>query len=184
MTKSDALALLKEHVQTEQLIGHSVATAAIMKKLAGKLGADPELWEVTGLLHDLDFESTKDTPAEHCLKTLEMLKYKDLPPEALDAIKMHNAAALGIERSGEFAHALAAAETITGLIVASALVRPDRKLASVKVKSVKKKMKDKRFAANVSREIIMECEQFGLGLDEFIGLSLEAMSEIADTLGL
>ena len=184
MTKEEALGLLEEHVKTEVLRFHCLESAAIMKGLARKLGEDEALWEITGLLHDLDFEKTKEVPERHALETLEILKERDLPPEALEAIKMHNAEALGLGRAGKFAHALAAVETLTGLIVASALVQPDKRIASVKAKSVKKKMRDKSFARNVNREIIKECEKLGLELSEFIELSLESMGEIAAEVGL
>ena len=104
--------------------------------------------------------------------------------EIIQTIKAHNAAALGISRETAFEHALACAETITGLIVATALVQPDKKLASVKPKSVIKRMKKKDFARNVDRDIIMECEAAGVPLDEFVELSLKAMCAIADELGL
>jgi predicted hydrolase (HD superfamily) len=107
-----------------------------------------------------------------------------ITPGALDAIVMHNEMATGKERSTEFQHALAAGETITGLITATALVYPDKKLASVKVKSITKRMKEKAFAASVKRENILECEKIGIPMDEFAGLSLQAMQEISDELGL
>jgi predicted hydrolase (HD superfamily) len=97
---------------------------------------------------------------------------------------MHNEAVCGVARNTEFQHALAAGETITGLIVATALVYPDKKIASVRVKSITKRMKEKAFAASVNRDTIRECEKIGLSLDEFVGLSLGAMQGIADRLGL
>jgi predicted hydrolase (HD superfamily) len=102
----------------------------------------------------------------------------------IDAIRMHNDEAAGKERTTVFQHALAAGETITGLIYATALIYPDKKIASVKYKSVRKRMKEKAFAAGVNREHIMECEQIGIPLDEFIQLSVDAMREVADEIGL
>jgi predicted hydrolase (HD superfamily) len=104
--------------------------------------------------------------------------------ESIEAIKLHNEMATGIPRSKEFHHALAAGETITGLIVATTLVYPDKKLASVKPKSVTKRMKQKAFAASVSREHIMECEKIGIPLNEFAELAVVAMRGIADKIGL
>jgi predicted hydrolase (HD superfamily) len=118
------------------------------------------------------------------LETVKILRARGVDEEILQAVKMHNAEAHGETRSEIFHHALAAGETITGLIVATALVYPDKKIKSVKPKSVKKRMKEKRFAAGVDRDIIMECEKLGMDFDEFLPLCLEAMQEIGDDLGL
>jgi putative nucleotidyltransferase with HDIG domain len=184
LARQEALDLLRTHVKTEALVKHSLATEAIMRALARKMGQDEALWGVTGLLHDLDFDTTKDAPDRHGLETAAILADVDLPPEAVEAIKGHNAEGLGIERSGDFATALTAAETITGLVVATALVYPDKKIASVKAKSIKKRMKEKAFARNVNRDHIRLCETVGIPLPEFIDLSLAAMGEVAGDLGL
>ena len=107
-----------------------------------------------------------------------------IDPEIVDAVKMHNEAVCGVARSTEFQHALAAGETVTGLVVATALVYPDKKIAGVRVKSITKRMKERAFAASVNRETIRECEKIGLPLDEFVGISLSAMQGIAGRLGL
>lgn len=184
LSREEAHALLCEHVQAENLRKHCLATEAILRALARRLGEDEELWGVVGLVHDLDFERTADAPAEHAKVTCELLAGKGLPDEALVAIREHNAAALGIERESRLGIALACGETLTGLIVATALVYPDKQVASVKVSSVRKRMKKKDFARAVSREIIGECERLGIPLEEFIQLSLEAMGGIAGELGL
>lgn len=184
MTHEEALDLLKTHVGNANLIKHCLATEAIMRRLACRLHEDEGKWALAGLVHDLDFDETKDAPEAHGLKTAEILAERGVDSEVIDAIKAHNAEGLGLERTKPFHHALACAETITGLIVATALVYPDRKLASVKPKSIRKRMKKKDFARNVSRDIIMECEQLAMSLDEFIELSLSAMQEIAESLGL
>lgn len=155
-----------------------------MRDLAKYLGEDEDKWGLAGLLHDLDVEKVNADPKVHGLETARILEEKGMDPEIIDAIKHHNEIATGIERSTKFQHALAAGETITGLIVATALVYPDKKVASVKPKSIKKRMKQKAFAASVKRENIMECEKAGIPLDDFIGLSLVAMSKIGDELGL
>lgn len=183
MDRAEAWELLNQQVKTDYLIKHSLATEAIMRALAKKLGHDEDLWGITGLLHDLDFDQTADQPERHALVAAEMLAGK-LDDEAVMAIKRHNAGPLGLTRETEFDLALTAAETITGLIVATTLVYPDKKLASVKPKSVTKRMKEKAFAAKVNRDHIRLCEQFGLPLPEFAALSVEAMREIADDLGL
>ncbi|MFW6161805.1 MAG: HDIG domain-containing metalloprotein [Planctomycetota bacterium] len=184
MSRDEAYALLCEHVEAENLRKHCLATEAILRSLARRLGEDEELWGVVGLVHDLDFEQTKDAPAEHTKLTCQILADKGLPAQALQAIREHNAEALGIPRESTLGIALACGETITGLIVATALVYPDKKLASVKPKSIRKRMKKKDFARAVSREIIGECERIGVPLDEFIPLSLGAMQGISDDLGL
>jgi len=184
MTRDEAYALLCEHVKAGNLRKHCLATEAILRALARRLGEDEELWGIVGLVHDLDFEQTADAPAEHTRITCEILGRKHFPPEALQAVKEHNAEALGIARESRLGIALACGETITGLIVATALVYPDKKLASVKASSVRKRMKKKDFARAVSREIIGECERLGLPLDDFIALSLEAMQSISPALGL
>ena len=184
MNRDEALGLLRSCVRSENLVKHCLATEAILRALATRLKADPEVWGQAGLLHDLDFEETKDAPAQHSLKTAQILERHGFPPEFVKAVKAHNAEALGLRRETALEFALAAAETLTGLIVATALVQPDKKLASVQPESVIKRMKKKDFARNVNREIIRECEKVGLSLEEFVALSVEAMREIASELGL
>ncbi len=184
MTRDEALALLREHVKADNLVKHCLAAEAIMRALARRLGKDEDQWGRAGLLHDVDFEQTADAPEEHAKIGAKILEDKGVDPEVVDAILAHNAEGLGLERTTDFHHALACAETITGLIVATALVYPDKKLASVKAKSILKRMKKKDFARAVSREIILECEQIGIPLDEFAALSLEAMQGVAGELGL
>ena len=135
-------------------------------------------------MHDVDVEVTDADPKVHALKAAELLEDFGLDPEMLDAIRMHNDEATGKPRSTPFQHALAAGETITGLIYATTLVYPDKKLESVKYKSVRKRMKEKAFAASVNREHILECEKIGIPLDEFIQLSVDAMRGIAGEIGL
>jgi len=184
MTRDEAVELLCEHVQADTLRKHCLAAEAILRALARRLGEDEEAWGVVGLVHDLDFERTADAPAEHTKITCDVLRGKGFPEEALHAIAEHNAEALGIPRESRLGIALACGESITGLIVATALVMPDKKLASVKAKSVLKRMKKKDFARAVSRETIAECERLGIPLHEFAQLCLDAMCGVADDLGL
>jgi putative nucleotidyltransferase with HDIG domain len=176
--------IFHQYVRTENLIKHCLATEAIMRALARRLGEDETLWGVTGLLHDLDFEETKEDPPSHTLKTAQVLAENGVNAITIQAIKAHNAEALGINRTHPIDFALTAAENITGLIVATALVYPDKKLASVKVSSVIKRMKEKAFAKNVRREAILECQRLGLSLEEFAEISLKAMQEMSQDLGL
>jgi putative nucleotidyltransferase with HDIG domain len=184
INREQALALLKQHIKAENLLRHCLATEAIMRKVAQRLGNDEELWGLTGLLHDIDLEITRDDQSKHALIGAVLLEKEGFPKEALQAIRTHNGERLGIQRQSGFEHALAASETITGLIVATALVQPEKKIASVKVKSVTKRMKEKRFAENVNRDIILECEGIGIPLDDFVALSIAAMQGIANDLGL
>jgi putative nucleotidyltransferase with HDIG domain len=184
ISRERALALLREHVKNENMLKHCLASEAVLRALARRFSEDEELWGLAGLLHDIDVELTNADLALHGLKAVEILGQAGLPAELVDAVKMHNEKAHGLRRSTRFHKALAAGETITGLIMATAFVYPDRKLASVKPSSIVKRMKEKSFAASVDREIIRECEQLGLPLPEFAELSLTAMREIAGELGL
>jgi putative nucleotidyltransferase with HDIG domain len=184
LTREEALKLLRQYVKNDRMIAHSLASEAVMRALALRLGRDAEKWAQAGLLHDLDVEVTHAKPAVHGLETARILSEMGIDADVVDAIKMHNEMATGLERTTEFQHALAAGETITGLITATAMVYPDRKVASVKPKSVVKRMKEKAFAASVKRENILECEKIGIPIDEFAELAVEAMAGVADEIGL
>ncbi len=184
MTREEALELLKSYVHQENLVKHCLATEAIMRSLAERFGEDPEKWGIAGLLHDLDYEDTYDSPEEHGRKTAEILKEKGFPQDMIDAIMAHNAEPLGLERKTRFDFAITCSECITGLITATTLVYPDKKLASVKPKSITKRMKEKGFARSVNRDLIRLCEKIDIPLPEFAVISLEAMRGISDDLGL
>ncbi len=185
MERAKALKLLRTHVKNENMVRHCLASEAVLRALAARLGGDPELWGLAGLLHDVDVELTAGEPARHTHEAERILREQGLPEELIEAVKLHNEAAHpGRKRSGRLELALAAGETVTGLITATTLVYPDRKIAGVKASSVTKRMKDRRFAASVDRGIIMECERLGLGLDDFVQLSLDAMKAVSPELGL
>jgi putative nucleotidyltransferase with HDIG domain len=184
LPREQALELLHSYVKNERMIAHSLASEAVMGAVAGYLGRDKDKWSQAGLLHDLDVEITNANPYTHALETARILSDMGVDEEIVDAIKMHNEEATGEERTTEFQHALAAGETITGLITATAMVYPDRKVGSVKVKSVVKRMKEKAFAASVKRENILECEKIGIPLEKFAELALVAMTGISDEIGL
>ncbi|HAF94723.1 MAG: hydrolase [Elusimicrobia bacterium GWC2_51_8] len=184
MERENALKLLREHVKNENLIKHCLAAEAVMRALALKLGADAEMWALAGLLHDIDVDLTAGDIKRHTIEAERILSENGLPAVLIEAVKMHNEAAHGKSRTEVFHKALAAGETITGLITATALVYPDKKLSSVKVSSVVKRMKDKRFAASIDRNVILECEQIGIPLEEFAALCLDAMRGVAPELGL
>ena len=184
MSRSDAESLLKKYIRSEKMLYHCYSSEAVMRALAQKLGRDVDKWGLAGLLHDIDSEITDADPKKHGLVAEELLRDEGLEEDIVDAIKMHNEEATGLERTTEFQHALAAGETITGLIYATALVYPDKKIKDVKSKSVTKRMKQAAFAASVNRETIMECEKIGIPLNEFAELALNAMKEISDKIGL
>jgi putative nucleotidyltransferase with HDIG domain len=176
--------MLHKYVKNEKMIAHSLASEAVMNSLAIHLGRNAEAWAQAGLLHDLDVEVTKADAYTHGPEAAKWLAEMGIDKEIVDAIGMHNEIACGKERTTEFQHALAAGETITGLIMATALVYPDKKIASVKTKSVVKRMKEKAFAASVKRENILECEKIGIPIDTFAAIAITAMAEIADEIGL
>lgn len=183
ITREEALELLKENIKAENMRKHCLASEAVLRAIARRLGTNEEEYGLAGLLHDIDVEITKADPKTHGPYAEKLLNGK-VSEEMLDAIVMHNEMATGLARTNTFQHALAAGETITGLVTATTLVYPDKKLASVKAKSVTKRMKQKAFAASVKRENILECEEIGIPIAEFAELSVNAMREISDDLGL
>ena len=182
--RETALELLHQYVKNEKMIFHCLASEAVMRGLARRLGRDEEKWGLAGLLHDLDVETTNADAAIHGTQTEILLKDYKVDEDILDAIRMHNEYSSGKERSTEFQYALAAGETITGLIFATTYVYPDKKLASVKPKSVVKRMKEKMFAASVKRENILECEKIGIPIDEFAAIAIASMLPSAEAMGL
>jgi len=188
MNRDKALELVRKFIKTENTVKHMLATEAIMRALAREFEPEKvDVWGLTGLIHDLDYEEMKND-AEHGLKTFAILDNEgvSLPEEVVQAVKGHNYERNGAsEPQTKMDWALYICDTLTGLIVATALVRPDRKLASVKVKSVMKKFKSKAFAAGTRREEIALCEEkLGIELRDFVELGLKAMQGISDELGL
>jgi len=183
LSRVEAIRLLEKYVKAENMRKHCYASEAVLRALARRLGKDENEWGIAGLLHDIDVEITNADPLTHGPSAKKILEGK-VTDEMLDAIVMHNEVATGKERTKEFQHALAAGETITGLITATTLVYPDKKIAGVKTKSVTKRMKQKAFAASVKRENILECEKIGIPVNEFAELSVNAMKGIQDILGL
>ena len=175
--------LLSKHVKNPKMIAHSLASEAVLKALAKRFNEDENAWGIAGLLHDIDVEFTEGDSMRHGPEGAELLKAEGLPDDVVNAILMHNEMATGKERETLFQHALAAGETITGLIFATAMVYPDRKITSVKTKSIVKRMKEKAFAASVNRDTILECEKIGIPIGEFAELSLEALKPIEEELG-
>lgn len=170
-------------VSNENLRKHMYAVSAIMEKLAEELDKDTELWAMVGLLHDIDYEETKDSPEEHARRSAEMLE-GELPEEGLEAVRAHNFEHLDAEPEGDLDNALIAADAISGLIVATTLVMPNSTLEEVRVQSVLKKIDDPSFAKNIDRDRVLYCEKLGMTKEEFVEVSLEAMKKIHGKLGL
>lgn len=184
ITKEQALTLLHKYIKNDKLIKHSLAVSAQMKALAKKLKENEEIWELAGLLHDLDWEITKETPEKHSLISVEILEKEDVPQQILQAIKVHNPIH-GLQPTTLLEKALQSCEELTGLIVAVALVHPNKKLEEVSVKSVLEKFKEKSFASGVNRELIKKAPEYlNMPLEEIIEITLKAMKEIASELGL
>jgi len=181
--RKEALDLLNEHVKNTRMIAHSLASEAVMRKLALHLKENEEEWGLCGLLHDIDVEITNANPLTHGKEARKLIASLELNSEIIEAIEKHNEMSSSEPRSKIIDHALAAGETITGLIFATAMVYPDKKISSVKPKSVVKRMKEKSFAASVKRENILECEIIGISINDFATMSLEALSEIETDLG-
>ena len=189
ITRKQALELLKKYPQTEADMNHYLESEAIMKAVAEKFGEDVEYWSMVGLLHDVDWALTRNNWAEHCIKSVEILKENGFDDEFIEIVQSHGYGVDEIpnlkekKRTKKIEHALAASETITGIIYAYALMR-GKKISDMEVKGLKKKFKDKRFAQNCNRDVIKEIEKTGLSLDEFFELSIEAIKKIKGEIGL
>jgi len=181
--RDEAVKLVKRYVSDDRYVKHMIAVEAVMRRLAKHLGEDESLWGLTGLLHDIDYTIVKGELDRHGLESSRILE-GILPEEALEAIKAHNYEHTGITPDSKLSKALIAADAISGLIVAVALVMPNKKLDEVKVSSVMSKFKSKDFARGVDRNRILFCEKLGLKLEEFIDISLQSMKNIARELGL
>lgn len=186
MDRQTAINLLRENLKNKNLIKHCLALEAVMRKLANHpaIGGDADTWGLAGLLHDLDYEETLTDPQKHTLIAAERLKEALAPVEIINIIKAHNSEALGIARESRADKAIYAADPLTGLIVAAALIHPDKKLNSIDPQFVLNRFKEGSFARGSNREQIKTCEELGLSLEEFISLGLGAMQEIAAELGL
>lgn len=183
MNRAEAYKLLTDYTSRPGLIKHALAVEAVMQAYAEKYGENIAEWGLVGLLHDFDYEKYP-TPEEHPYKGAEILREKGIPERLVTAILGH-ADYTGVKRVTLIAKALFAVDELTGLITATALVRPDKKIADVKASSVKKKMKDKRFAASVNRDDIRKgAAELGVDLTEHIQFVIKAMQNVSDSLGL
>jgi len=183
MTRKEAFDSIKANVENENLVKHMLATEAIMQALARRFGEDEEEWGLTGLLHDIDVELTEGDMSSHSKLGADLARELGASEAMAHSILCHNPAH-GIPQETKLDKPLFCVDPLTGLIIAAALVRPGKKLAGLEAKSVKKRFKEKSFAAGADREQISRCSQIGLELDQFIELGLEAMKGIAADLGL
>ena len=182
-TREEALALLRQYNKNESLIKHAMAVEGVMRYIARKRGEDEEKWGVIGLIHDLDYEQFPD---QHCKKTEEILHENDWPEEYIRAAVSHGwGICTDVKPESDMEKVLYAIDELTGLVVTSALVRPSKSVMDMKTKSVKKKWKQKQFAAGVDRSIIEKgAEMLGVELGELITDTIMGMREVAEEIGL
>jgi putative nucleotidyltransferase with HDIG domain len=181
MNREEAWELVKKNVKNRNLRKHMLATEAVMRDLAVRLGEDEELWGLVGIIHDVDYEKTVQDPKQHGLVSVQMLEELGVEEDIKQAIKAH---AGHIEPETKLDKALFAVDPLTGLIVAAALIHPDKSLNSIDTQFVLNRFKEKSFARGANRRNIATCENLGLSLEEFITISLRAMQKISAQLGL
>ncbi|MDD3625851.1 MAG: HDIG domain-containing protein [bacterium] len=173
--------LVQSRIKNKNLLKHMYAVQASMKALAKELKEDEELWELVGLVHDVDYEETMNTPEKHGEIGVEILKEAGYPPEVTDAVLAHVG---NVERDTNLKKAIFAVDSLTGLIVACALIKPEKKIDLIETDFVIKKMGEKKFAAGANRESIKACSELGFSLEQFIDITLTAMKSISGQLGL
>lgn len=183
LTAAEALEFVNHNVSKRNVVYHMIAVGAIMRELARYAGEDEEKWALVGILHDIDYEKTEAAPERHSLLAQDILK-DQVDEEVIRAIKTHNFEHTGILPSTRMEKALIAADAISGLLVACALVMPSKKLADVKVESVAKKFKDRDFARGASRERMLFCEKIGIPQEKLFEVALKGLKESASQIGL
>ncbi|MTI95363.1 MAG: HDIG domain-containing protein [Firmicutes bacterium] len=184
MERAQALAHLKKHVKNKNLLKHMYAVEAVMRVLARKLGGDEEKWALAGLLHDIDYDQTADKPEEHSLVGAQLLTDLGVDADIAQAVRVHNDIH-GLPRQSLLDSALYVSDPLTGLIVAAALIHPDKKLAAINTEFILNRFGEKQFARGANREQIARCkEELGIELEEFVSLAHNAMLSISDQLGL
>ncbi len=181
MDRETAWKLVQSSVKNQNLLKHMLATEACLRALARRLNQDEEKWGLAGLVHDLDYEQTKDDPTSHSLVAAQILAHHGVDPEIVQAVKAHSG---NVPSVSLLDRAIVATDPVTGLIVAAALMHPTKKLASVDTDFILRRFKDKRFAAGANRDQIQTCAELGLTLEEFLTICLQAMQCIAGQIGL
>jgi putative nucleotidyltransferase with HDIG domain len=182
-SRTEAFQLLKEYNQSESLIKHALAVEGVMRYMARKRGENEDIWGIVGLVHDLDYEKY---PEQHCRKTEEILRQRGWPEDLIRAVISHGwGICTEVKPETEMEKVLYAIDELTGLVVTTALVRPSKSVMDMKAKSVKKKWKDKRFAAGVNRDIIENgAKMLDVELNELITDTIRGMREVAADIGL
>lgn len=183
MTRDELVSEVQKRVKTRNLFKHTLAVEAVMRRLATHFGEDPERWGAAGLLHDIDYEETKDDPANHSLKSGTIAQGMGFDREIVDAVEAHNEVH-GLPRNTMMSKALYSSDPLTGLIVAAALISPEKKLSAIDTRFVVNRMGERSFAKGANRDIIRSCSDMGLDLEDFIAMGLEAMQGIHEELGL
>jgi len=182
-SREDALALFKKYNKTESLLKHALSVEGVMRYMARKAGEDEDVWGITGLIHDLDYEMY---PEQHCVMTKKILEENEWPPEYIRAVMSHGwGLVTDVEPVSKLEKTIFAIDELTGLVATSALVRPSKSVMDMEARSVKKKWTDKRFAAGVDRSVIEKgAEMLGVTLDELITDCIMGMREVAEEIGL
>lgn len=183
MNREEALKLVRNYIKRENLLKHILAVEVIMRAVAKKLGEDEERWGIVGLLHDIDFEETFNNPSAHGIEA-EKILFGKVDEDIIRTIRSHNFENTKEEPKSKMDFALVAADSISGLIIACALILPSKKLEDLKLETLQKKFKQKDFARNCSRERILYCEKIGMKKDEFFEISIQALKNISEELGL
>lgn len=188
LNRERAVEIVRRHVTRDNLFKHILAVESIMRKMADEVdGEDVELWAMAGLLHDADFDETFKDPVRHGTRSVEILEeeaFDEVPKEIIRAIKAHNPEHTGVQPESKMEYALLAADAVSGLIIAMALIIPSKKLADVKSESVPKRFKEKDFARSCNRENMLLCEKAGIEKERFFEIALESLQGISSELGL
>ena len=187
LTRDRALQIVRAYVKRENLVKHILAVEAIMRGMAAELGEDVEFWGMAGLLHDVDFDETYDNPAVHGTRSIEILQAEvpgEVPEDILKAIKAHNPEHTGVQPETKMEYALLAADAVSGLVIATALILPSKKLAEVEAKDIARRFKEKDFARRCNRENMLLAEKAGISMERFFEVATESLKGIASELGL
>lgn len=183
MSREEAMELLKEKLPNKNLVNHCVAVEKILIALAEHFDQDPQLWGLTGILHDIDYGETAKDPERHSMVGADFLESLNLPSELVYAVRVHNEVH-GLPRNSLLDKALYSADPLSGLIVAAALIHPAKKLAPLDVSFLVKRFYEKAFARGANRQAIADCQELGLTLEEFLEIGLYAMQAASNELGL
>jgi putative nucleotidyltransferase with HDIG domain len=182
-TRDEALNLLRQYNSDESLIRHALAVEGVMRHFARKFGEDPEKWGIIGLVHDLDYQQF---PEQHCTKTAEILTAQEWPSDYVRAVVSHGwGLCSDVEPQEKMEKVLYAIDELTGLVAANALVRPSKSVLDMESSSVKKKWKDKSFAAKINRDVIQKgAEMLGMELSDLFSETIAGMKDVAEAIGL